>query len=328
MKMKYLSMLLKILRGQCLFNNVFITTDCTCRCVMCNFWKLEKQYMAKDTFTQTLNALERLGSYSISLTGGEPLLHPSYFDFVKQANKRGFYTNSSTNGTLLTEKRVRKIKEAGLDSIFVSIDSLCPQVAYQIRQNSRQLQQALNGMKLLKKYGIPCSAITIPGKHNIKEFRNIVIKMNEVYDVPVILCFPDWYMGTLDNNYDFTPEETSKFIDELISLKKEGRRIANSTTYLNDIKSAYNRCKRQITCYGGSYMLNVYWNGKVTPCFKKQNTLCHISELTQNYLIKKPCFECLNQCFLELSYMAVCIKEHNYTTMLKEGSFTLTNFLS
>lgn len=256
------------------------------------------------------------------------MLHPSYFNFIKQANKRGFYTNNPTNGTLLTEKRVKKIKEAGLDSIFVSIDSLSPQVAHRIRQNPRQLHQALNGIKLLRKHGIPSSALTILGKHNIKEFGNIVMTMNEVYDVPVILCFPDWHMGTLDENYDFTPEEISKFIDELICLKKEGYRIANSTTYLNDIKSTYTGYKRQITCYGGSYMLNVYWDGRVTPCFKKQNTLCHISELTQNHLIKKPCFECLNQCFLELSYMADRIKEHKYPSMLREGLFTLTNFLS
>jgi pyrroloquinoline quinone biosynthesis protein E len=122
--------------------------------------------MLDETFREVVERLESLGFYNFSLTGGEPLLHPKYFDFIRFLNRKGLYTNSPTNGTLLNEKNVMKLKEVGLDSIFVSIDSLDSKIADHIRQHPGQLNKALKGLKLLKKYGISRAAILVLSKYN------------------------------------------------------------------------------------------------------------------------------------------------------------------
>jgi len=290
--------------------------------------------MSRNMFTKVLDALENLGSHSIAFSGGEPMLHPNYFDFARSASKRGFYVNNPTNGTLLSEKNVRKIREAKVDSIFVSIDSLNPKISAWIRGFPNQLNIALNGIKLLRKYRIPASAITILGRHNLHEFKDMVVQMDEVYDSPTILCFPDPSVGPLEHtefdgtpNYNFTPQEISKVVDELILLKKQGYRIANTITYLNDIKHAYLGEKRCIPCFGGRYIVNIYWDGRVTPCYKKQYSICQIDELTKEHLEKETeCFACLNQCFVELSFLGECTKRRKYFTVLKENLLALQAF--
>ena len=298
------------------FVNFFITNACTCRCVMCNFWRKDKAFISDLAFKEAIDILEGLGFYNQSLTGGEPLLHPQYFKFVKYMKRKGLYVNSPTNGTLLTEKNVKRLKESGIDSVSVSIDSLNPEIANRIRGHPGQLRKALNGLRLLKKHGVPISVIIILAKHNIHHFSEMVRRFDEDYDAPSVLCFPDSGIGSLDE-IDFTKSELVKVIDELLYLKKQGYRLLNVTEYLLDIKRAYLGEKRRIPCYGGHYVINVYWDGSVTPCFNK-NPICNIGELSIDRLQKKSCQLCLNQCFIEFSYISEHMRKKQFFTILKE----------
>ncbi len=298
------------------FVNFFITPSCTCRCVMCNFWGKDKAFISDLAFKEAIDILEGLGFYNHSLTGGEPLLHPLYFKFVKYLKHKGLYVNSPTNGTLLTEKNVRRLKESGIDSVSVSVDSLNPEIADKIRRHPGQLRKALNGLRLLKKHRIPLSVIIILAKHNIHNFSEMVRRFDEDYDAPSVLCFPDSGIGPLDQ-IDFTKNELVKVIDELLYLKKQGYRLLNVTEYLLDIKRAYLGQRRRIPCYGGHYVINVYWDGSVTPCFNK-NPICNVRELSISHLQKESCQRCLNQCFIEFSYMSEYMKSKQFFTILKE----------
>jgi len=288
---------------------------------MCGFWRKNKEFMSNFTFTKTVDVLEGLGFFNFSLTGGEPLLHPRFFDFVKFLKCRGLYVNSPTNATLLTERNVKRLKDSGIDSMHVSIDSLNPEVADKVRQHPGQLHSALNSLKLLKKYDIPRSAIIILAKHNINEFVEMIKKLDEEYDTPSVLCFPDVGVGPL-NEISFGRSELVRVIDELLLLKKAGYRLLNANEYLLEIKRAYLNQKRCIPCLAGYYLLNVYWDGTVSPCFNK-GAICQIENFSAAYLQKRNCYDCLNQCFIEFSYISECMAKKKIPTILKERTSTL-----
>lgn len=312
--------------------NLFVTSACTCKCIMCGVWGQGANYISDETFDETVEVLESLGFYNFSLTGGEPLLHPKYFDYMKSLDRKGLYTNSPTNGTLLTEKNVSKLREANVDSIFVSVDSLKAKTAGFIRHHPDQLHKALNGLKLLKKYQIPKAAIIVLSNYNIDDYVDMIVELDEEYDAPSILCFPDWGVGPLDKilGNQRSPNDTLipvfersrlvRLIDELLDLKKRGYRLFNATEYLLDVRRTYLGEPRHISCYGGYYVLNVDWNGYVTACFNKKTPLCHISRLSQDRLVKNPCFRCLNQCFVELSLVAENMAKKRFWTVLDDWS--------
>lgn len=296
------------------FANLFITTACTCRCVMCNSWRLEKSFMSLSLFRRSVDVLEDLGFYNFSLTGGEPLAHPRYFAFVSYLKNKGFYVSSPTNGTLLTERNVLRLKECGIDSVNVSIDSLNQKTSGKVRGHPGQLRKALIGLDLLGKHDIPSSAIILLGKHNIDEFGQMIKTLNRVFDVPCILSFPDPGVGPI-NEIHFTKDELVKVIHQLLELKKQGYRLQNTSEYLLELERDCLGKPRRILCYGGYYVINVHWDGTVKPCFNKKS-IGYITEL--NELHKTPCTRCLNQCFIEFSYIIECLNQKRFLVALKE----------
>jgi MoaA/NifB/PqqE/SkfB family radical SAM enzyme len=73
-----------------------------------------------------LDKLAELGTTALTLSGGEPLLHPGLEDIILGIRKRGMIAGLITNGYLLTKERIRKLNTAGLDYLQISIDNVKP----------------------------------------------------------------------------------------------------------------------------------------------------------------------------------------------------------
>jgi len=67
-------------------------------------------------------------------SNGEPLIHPKAYDMIEEAATRsGVFVTITTNGTIMNEKRTRKLLEAGVHMIDISIDAFSPEAYAQIR---------------------------------------------------------------------------------------------------------------------------------------------------------------------------------------------------
>jgi MoaA/NifB/PqqE/SkfB family radical SAM enzyme len=73
-----------------------------------------------------INRLADLGTVIVTLSGGEPLLHPDLDEIIKAMRRRGLIAGMITNGYLLTPDRVRRLNRAGLDWMQISIDNVMP----------------------------------------------------------------------------------------------------------------------------------------------------------------------------------------------------------
>ena len=75
---------------------------------------------------QRINQLADLGTGIITLSGGEPLLHPELDEIIAAMRRRGVIAGMITNGYLLTPDRVQRLNRAGLDHLQISIDNVMP----------------------------------------------------------------------------------------------------------------------------------------------------------------------------------------------------------
>jgi MoaA/NifB/PqqE/SkfB family radical SAM enzyme len=76
-----------------------------------------------------LRRLELLGKLKtgvITLSGGEPLLHPELDDVIRGIRRNATLAGMITNGYLLTAERIEKLNDAGLDYLQISIDNVMP----------------------------------------------------------------------------------------------------------------------------------------------------------------------------------------------------------
>ena len=73
-----------------------------------------------------INQLADLGTTIITLSGGEPLLHPDLDDIIAAMRRRGVLACLITNGYLLMPDRIERLNRAGLDHMQISIDNVMP----------------------------------------------------------------------------------------------------------------------------------------------------------------------------------------------------------
>ena len=112
------------------YMRISVIDSCNLNCYYCNPCKNNEQCRAVNMLSVKrvlciVRAATRLGITHFRLTGGEPLLHPQLDEMVSQIKKLpGVSSVSLTTNAVLLAQRTKRLKEAGIDSINVSLDTI------------------------------------------------------------------------------------------------------------------------------------------------------------------------------------------------------------
>src|SRR5947207_8760507 len=99
---------------------------CNLACAYCNEYDDSSKPVALEVMYQRLDRLAGLGTTIITISGGEPLLHPDLDLIIARIRRRGMIAGMITNGYLLTAERIQRLNRAGLDHLQISIDNVMP----------------------------------------------------------------------------------------------------------------------------------------------------------------------------------------------------------
>src|SRR4051794_5848677 len=99
---------------------------CNLSCAYCNEYDNYSRPVPLGTMLHRLELLGNLKTGVITLSGGEPLLHPDLDDIIRGIRKNATLAGMITNGYLLTAERIQKLNDAGLDYLQISIDNVMP----------------------------------------------------------------------------------------------------------------------------------------------------------------------------------------------------------
>ena len=128
------------------------TTSCNLRCPECpsglRSFTRDTGMLQKDLFQSILDQLSSDLIYLNLYFQGEPLLHPSFFDLVKMAGKKGIFTNTSSNAHFFTPEKAELLVDSGLDRLIVSIDGTTQEV-YESYRVGGKLEKVLAGTRCL-----------------------------------------------------------------------------------------------------------------------------------------------------------------------------------
>jgi MoaA/NifB/PqqE/SkfB family radical SAM enzyme len=99
---------------------------CNLACAYCNEYDDHSKPVPLETMRERLNRLAELGTNIITISGGEPLLHPDLDLIIAYIRRQGMIAGMITNGYLLTAERIRRLNQAGLEHLQISIDNVIP----------------------------------------------------------------------------------------------------------------------------------------------------------------------------------------------------------
>ncbi|KMQ87905.1 radical sam protein [Lasius niger] len=103
-----------------------VTRRCNLTCGYCNEYDTFSPPVQTSLLLKRINHLASLGTASLTLTGGEPLLHPELDLLVKAAREKGMIVTTISNAFRLNKSWIERLNAAGLQGMQVSIDNLEP----------------------------------------------------------------------------------------------------------------------------------------------------------------------------------------------------------
>ena len=109
-----------------LLAHIIPTRRCNLACTYCNeFDDFSKPVPIEEMF-QRIDRLGAMGTAVVTISGGEPLLHPELDAIIARIRERGMLAGLITNGYLLVADRIERLNRAGLEYLQISIDNVQP----------------------------------------------------------------------------------------------------------------------------------------------------------------------------------------------------------
>ena len=99
---------------------------CNLSCTYCNEYDDFSKPVPTEEMFRRVDKLAALGTSVITISGGEPLLHPELDDVIRRIRKNGMIAGLITNGYFLVPERIQRVNQAGLEWLQISIDNVTP----------------------------------------------------------------------------------------------------------------------------------------------------------------------------------------------------------
>lgn len=154
-----------------------ITKACNMNCLHCyeNAGIKDNNELTPQQVHQGIDILADAGVTVLAFSGGEPTIHPNIQEFIKHAHDRGMYVAIATNGYTLANKYVvRKLKEAGLGFVQISLDGLNQNTHDSFRRVHGAWEHAVKAIKNSVEEGLFVEVATTVTKYNINEIPEMI----------------------------------------------------------------------------------------------------------------------------------------------------------
>lgn len=253
-----------------------LIASCNLNCLHCRASDFDKkQKLPLDIFKNILSDAKEMGIKTITFSGGEPFLREDIFDLIKMVKDFGFVQRIQSNILLLEEKKIKQLKDFGVDYVGTGIDGL--RESHEKLRNSRgSFDKVLENIKILKKYGIKVHVEFTATNFNYLDFKHVMELCESlgVYDVMTRAVLPTGKGKKFD--FSLSLNQYRDFLNNVKSIKNENIDVKlycqdPISIYLdeeriNEIKEKYSGKKILGGCSSGLNMIYISPEGIVKPC--------------------------------------------------------------
>ena len=138
--------------------------------------------MSTDEIKACIDEIFSLGCVKVNFFGGEPLLRKDIVELVSYASKKNLFVFVDTNAFFLNKSMVKRLKNAGITCLIISLDSPIGCKHDSSRGINGIYKKVINGIKYCREEGIPCviSTIATPDVINSGELENLIMMVKRL----------------------------------------------------------------------------------------------------------------------------------------------------
>ncbi len=255
-----------------IYVGIDLTEKCNLRCIHCRVGtsKNKQKQLTLEEFKGIIDELSKMKIIQIILSGGEPFIHKNIYEIIFYAiNSKIPDVSLVTNGTLLNDKIIKKVKKIGLKKISLSLDGL-KKNHDKIRGKGNYQKTILAVSKLIKENFEVKISITINkiNKNDLiplgKRLFNLGVKRINVGNLMPCGRGRDIWFQTLNKKEKLALKSQ---VNE-INKKKKRNFILFENSFLEEPKLDKDDRKIEfyLGCRGGRTSCAILSNGNVVAC--------------------------------------------------------------
>ena len=238
---------------------LLINRGCNLRCSFCDLWDRPRS-MPYERVLGLLDEAALIGTETVVITGGEPLIHPRIFEVVAAARDRGMGVNITTNGTLV-ERHWEALVASRPDSLSISLDGL-EATHEDLRGQRGCFARALGALRRLRaETDIGLSIYFTVTRQNVHELIPVYELSRELG-----VGFDFWPVNEAPDLYLVTEEHRRLYREAVAHIARGDRRVA-ARRHFDELGLAYHAGEGgAVRCLGLVDQYGVTYEGALLPC--------------------------------------------------------------
>ncbi len=249
-----------------------VTRKCNLKCSHCYINAASGEYTDELNTEESKRLIDQISEVSrplLILSGGEPLLRKDVFELIQYGTQKGLRMGLGSNGALIDNDVAKKLKEAGIKTVSISLDSPVPEHHDEFRGVKGSWQKAVNAIKALRDNDVLVQVNTTLTQQNYNEIDDIM-SLAEKLGVENFHLFFLVPTGRGKKIADITPamyENMIKTTFAKTARHKLNVRPSCAPQFMRIAKDMNLDMRQWIRgCIAGLYYCRVYPNGEITPC--------------------------------------------------------------
>jgi MoaA/NifB/PqqE/SkfB family radical SAM enzyme len=270
---------------------------CNLSCAYCNEYDDFSKPVPLDVMRHRIDLLGRLKTGVITLSGGEPLLHPELDQIIRFIRDTGALAGLITNGYFLMPDRIEQLNEAGLDYLQISIDNVMPDDVS--KKSLKVLDKKLQFLAEYADFHININSVLGGGIHNPEDALTVGRRAMELGFTSTV--------GIIHDGDGQLRPLSAREREVFLAMKSFEKKHFSRINYFQE--AIANGRPSQWKCRAGSRYLYVCEDGLVHYCSQQRGypakPLEHycVDDIRREYITKKSCAPmCTISCVHQISY--------------------------
>ncbi|MBL8183076.1 MAG: radical SAM protein [Blastocatellia bacterium] len=271
---------------------------CNLACTYCNEFDKTSDPVPIDEMLKRIDKLAELGTSVVTISGGEPMMHPEIYQIIERIRHHNMIAGLISNGYYFQPEKVKKLNEAGLDYLQISIDNVTPDDVS--KKSLKVLDGKLVNLRDHAKFRVNINSVVGGGVANPEEALQIANRARELGFSSTVGVIHDGD-GLLKG---LTPREKEVYKE----IKKKGTKSYARWNWFQD--ALVDGGTYEWRCRAGARYLYVDEAGIVSWCSQQRGTpgiLLHDytqTDIDREYHTEKWCApNCTIQCVHQVGHL-------------------------